>query len=643
MAKWKFLSFIFFLFCAFSLPAKSDSEPKVEKIEIIVESNDPNYKIDTETLLSRLKTQKGSRFSQKTFDGDLKKLAEEFESVASSTNLEEGKLSITITLQTAPLIESLRWEGNRSFSSSKLQKELDLKEKTKFSSEKFQKGLTKVKELYLKNGFFESEITYKLVPVEKKNAIAIELFIKEGKSGHIGQITIQGLTRKEEKEVLKTFYTKDYNLLTSWLTGWGIYKQEALDQDQLSILSYLNNLGYADARVEVKTSDNPQTGKLKIALTVTKGRVYHFGKITLSGNKIFKNEEIQPLIKIKEGEIYSPEKIRESAKAIKDFYGAKGYIESEAVSETSLKEKAPVYDVHFEIEENEQFKIGLIHIRGNTQTKTNVILREALLTPGNVFDSRRIEATQKRLENMGYFKNVNVYAVKSADPVLEAENFRDVFIEVEETQTGSVNFSVGFSALNDIFGSLELTERNFNYRGLATMFTKGPQMLRGAGEYLHANATFGKKQRSYLLTWMDPYFRETNWRFGFELSDTWSQLQTRDYTVKTYGGSLFTSYPLSNFWTYGSKYKMRHSATDIKKHHGELPPQEEQVEDNHGLISALSSSLTYDSTDNAFRARRGLRSFLELEYTGVWGDFYFLKMSWLNTYYIPIKQKGTFK
>ena len=46
--------------------------------------------------------------------------------------------------------------------------------------------------------------------------------------------------------------TKEYNLFTSWLTNQGTYNEEAVQQDQFTILNYLQNEGYADAKVEIK-------------------------------------------------------------------------------------------------------------------------------------------------------------------------------------------------------------------------------------------------------------------------------------------------------------------------------------------------------------------------------------------------------
>ena len=87
-----------------------------------------------------------------------------------------------------------------------------------------------------------------------------------------------------------------------------------------------------------------------------------------------------------------------------------------------------------------------------------------------------------------------------------SEKERDVCIEVEEASTGSANISMGFSTMNNIFGTFEVSERNFNFKGIPQIFTKGPGALRGSGEYIHLRATIGAKQTNYLLTWVDPYF-----------------------------------------------------------------------------------------------------------------------------------------
>ena len=444
-------------------------------------------------------------------------------------------------------------------------------------------------------------------------------------------------------------YLKKYNFLTSWLTGSGTYRDEILEQDRMTLLNFLHNKGYADATVDIQLLDDPDSGKLIVDITADRGQLFHFGSIQFSGNTLVSTEDLIKKSLVIEGGTFSPDKIRDTAQAIKDLYGQKGYIDASVQYETLLREKESIFDVDFTIDEGEQYKIGLIHIFGNTSTQSNVILRESLLVPGETFDSRKLKATQQRLEAIGYFKSVNVYAVRTADDVSLGDNYRDVYIEVEETTTGNISLFMGFSSMDSIFGGLDLTERNFNIRGIGKALTGRISELRGGGEFFHARGTIGKKQNSILLSWMNPYLNDSLWRLGVEISRTFSELQNH-VKVVTYGGSVYTSYPLSNYWSGGMRQRLRHSKDNLS-----LDPLDDsaiaqqsvnQVKDQldqKGLVSAFSGNLSYDSTDNAFKPHRGWRSYFETELAGIGGSYDFVKLSYLNAIYFPLWSKGTLK
>jgi outer membrane protein insertion porin family len=84
-----------------------------------------------------------------------------------------------------------------------------------------------------------------------------------------------------------------------------------------------------------------------------------------------------------------------------------------------------------------------------------------------MFDSARLKATERKLQNIRYFKNVNVYSVRTQDDLMLGENYRDVYIEVDETTTGNISLFFGFSSGDSLFGGLDLAESNFNYLGIA--------------------------------------------------------------------------------------------------------------------------------------------------------------------------------
>ncbi len=637
----KALSLLFVCICFVQLTSFTTYDGKfIEKITIDVQTKDSS--VDTKKVLASLQTQEKTAFSQTVFDQDLKNLSENYDRVLPQVEMKENKLLITIKIWPNPSIQTITWKGNQKIKSKTLQKELGLKPGIVFIKEKFLEGIGKVKAYYVKKGYYNAQIDYSIDESKEDNTVNIHFAIKEGKSKKIKAIKFEGFTKEEKAQVSVMILSSKYNILHSWLTGKGLLQEELLEQDQMILLNYLHNQGYADAKIDVEVLENPKIDGLAIVFTAHRGTIYHVGDVTIDGNTIFSLEKLQKRLRIHKDDIFSPEKVQESAQSIQDLYGHKGYIETQVSYETVLSEKAPMYDVHFQIDERESFRIGLIRNNGNTQTKSNVILRESLLVPGENFDSRKLKATQQRLENIGYFKNVNVYAVRSNEDLGLGPNYRDVNIEIEEASTGSASLFVGLSSLEDVFAGIEFTERNFNVDGFTKLKSEGVAALRGGGEYAHLKTNIGKTQQSYLLSWMNPYFFDSLWRFGFETSYTQSKLISKNYNTHTYGGSLFTSYPITNFWTFTTKYRVRHEKTTVRDATKKV--EEKVNKKNKGLLSAIGPNFSYDSTDRAYKPHKGIRSSFDLEFAGLGGKFKFLKMGYLLTAYHPLFcKKGTLK
>ena len=626
--------------CTYLGTSESYDDQQVGKIDVVAENLPANASFDQKNALNRLKTKVGDPFSQTVFDADLKTLAEEYDRVEPIIEVHNGEVYITLKVWPRPHIRSIKWNGNAHLKTKALQKELGIKPHSVFNRQTFNKSFNKVKEYYVKKGYFEAQLQYSVSPDPKTNEVDVAIEVKEGRSGKIDNIIFKGFSSSEKSELLGMIYTKKYNLFTSWLSGSGTYNEEALEQDKLTIINFLQNKGFADARVDIRVLESKSKGKIILDITAERGQIFHFGRITFKGNSLFSNQEVDSRFLVHPEESYSPEKLRLTAQAIKDMYGRKGYIDCDVQYETKLVESAPIYNVSFTINEGQQYKIGMIRVIGNIQTQAHVILRESLLVPGETFDSAKLKATQMRLENIGYFRSVNVYAVRTQDDQALGDSYRDVFIEVEETTTGNVSLFFGFSTADDLFGGLDLAESNFNYKGIPRVFKDGLSALRGGGEYAHARATIGAKQRTYSISWLTPYFRDTLWRVGFDVTKSHSTLISKDYDIDTLGSTLYASYPLNNYWTFGSKYRIRNSQTHISH---KLDRKDREEVDASGLISAAGASISFDSTDSVVKPHNGFRSLLESEFAGIGGDFTFLRFGYINTYYSQLWRRGIMK
>src|SRR5207244_10730976 len=110
--------------------------------------------------------------------------------------------------------------------------------------------------------------------------------------------------------------------------------------------------------------------------------------------------------------------------------------------------------------------------KGNTRTKDKVISRGVRVEHGDGFNTVRVDTTKKRLENLGYFAKVEPYPEDTDVP-----GRKDLTILVQEKRTGSLSFGAGFSTVDQLVGSVELTAGNFDCVNWPS-FTGGRQNFR---------------------------------------------------------------------------------------------------------------------------------------------------------------------
>lgn len=611
----------------------------VKKIQIIIENLPQDKSFDTSIILEKLKTQIGQPFSQSHFDEDLKMLFEQYDHVEPQIEVQNDEVEISLKLWSRPLLHQIRFRGNNFFKDAVLKKELNLTENTPFNRPYFYQQLSKIKELYIKKGFFELQLSPNIIPSSENNEVDIEISIVEGRRGTIKDIIFNGFTPEEKSKVLNTIYTKKYHPIWTWVKGQGYLLDEVLEQDRLIIINFLQNEGYADAKLDISIIDSEQKDSIILLLNLNRGPQYRYGKIYFTGNLLFNDETLEKKFLIHPNEIYSPEKINQTSDALKELYGKKGYIDTEIQYEIIPDLQEPIYHINFKITEGAQYKIGLVHVFGNKNTQTEVILRESLLVPGEIFNLSRLKASQERLFNIGYFKNVSVYAVKTENDQTLNGNYRDIYIEVEEKATANAALFCGLSYGEGVFGGFSVHDANFNILGLTSLHKNGFSALRGGGEFAQARIQFGSKERMYALTWLTPYFLGTPWRFGVDAYISHTKLQSKSYKIDSFGGSTSASYPLSPYWTLGTKYRFKHAKIDISP----TTDPDERAASRTGNVSALSASLNYDSTNSIIKPSKGMRSLFEIEVAGLGGDFDFIKYSYVNTCYQKLWPKGIMK
>ena len=377
--------------------------------------------------------------------------------------------------------------------------------------------------------------------------------------------------------------------LYSFIDKSGRLDETQLEQDINSIREWYQDHGYIDVAVKEVRRER-HNGKMTIVVVLSEGIQYHVGKLTITGNKVANEQKIRLLLKMKEGDVYSPKQIRDDAKKLADAYGSGGYVDLNVVPQGVPAGPGRI-DVKYTIEEGTPSFVQRITIVGNTRTKDKVIRREVLIAPGDIFNSVRVETTKKRLDNLGYFSKVETFPEDTG-----VASRKDLVVQVEEKRTGSLNFGAGYSTVENIVGFVELTQGNFDIMNWPS-FT-------GAGQKFRTRVQFGAQRKDVVVSLTEPYFLDRRLSLGGEVYYREADFLSSIYSQRNYGFSIDTRKPIGAFMSASLQYRLENSELFNVANNASNAIL---IEEGKVVKSQLTSSLTYDTRDNPFLSRRGQR------------------------------------
>jgi len=543
--------------------------------------------VKTGTVKDVIKISKGDKYDQKLVDEDISNIYKLglFSDVSADVSDFSDGIKITFIVQEKLIVKSIDFKGNKEFSNRKLKDEISTKLKEGYDTRSVQNDIEKITTLYKDKGYADVKVEDFSTTDESIGFAMVTFSVTEGNKVLIGEVTVEGVKKFKPKKIQNLLETKKKN----------VYKDQVFKDDLKKIEAFYKDRGY----LNVKISDTPITynnerTKMHIKIIVDEGQQYVNGKVAFTGNTVFTKEKLAATFNMKEGEIFSQSDYEQSESTLKSLYADNGYIRAKLDSAINKDEKTGIVNVSIDIKENGIIYIDKIFVDGNTKTKSYVIKRELLVNEGDVFAVGRIRRSQERLYNLGFFKDVKVDIEETKDP--EKANLA---IEVEEDKTGMVSLGAGYSSVDRLVGTVQLTEIN----------------LYGRGQRLNLTYEFGSRKQNYEIGFTEPYLFKKKLLFGVDIfnTTTWRNYQddSTAYRERRRGGDIRIGKPISEIMNLDFTYAYEEvKVFDIDtKFTGVIQP----VQD---VSSSLTSSLTRDTRDNVFDTSRGSRHSLSVKLAG---------------------------
>jgi outer membrane protein insertion porin family len=686
------LSVLLVIITIFGAPQRANAQQTqrlVESVEII-----GNRRLRKDDVLYYVQTRPGDPYNEEQVSRDYQTILslgffDKTQTRVLTENGPRGGVNIIFEVKELPIIRDLTFEGLKSVPESDVlkafrERRVGVSKENTYDPVKVRNGIRVIKELLASNGHPNATVEERNEEVSA-TSIAVTFVVHEGDKVRVVEIQFEGNSVFSDGKLRGAMkYVKEAGLITRF-KGSDILNREKLDADLHYVDNYMRSKGYLQARhgePRVESLGKRRTGfpilplpflsstdeGLRVTVPIVEGKLYRLGELKVEGNSIFSEDQVRAVIGLNKGDVADGEKISKALfENLKKYYGRQGFIEYTAEPVPTFKDNPQnanegVVDFVVTVEEGKQFTLRRLEFIGNTFTRDNVLRREVLINEGDIYDDVAWEYSVVKLNQLGYFNPID--KDKDVDRKTNDEEATvDLGLKVSERGRQQISFNGGISGIGGSFFGLEYSTNN----------------LLGRGEVLSFNLAAGNRQKAFQFSFTEPYIKDRPVSAGFSLFAFTQQFfgegtflsqnvsaqqdllnsqfaltnvnEENLFTRNSYGGSLFASAPLSEFYRkrrftqfsrIGASYQL--SLSSVKD------PKSNTNANNAGFIpviysqpniltSRITGTFTYDTRNASIDPTQGRELSVALALAGLGGDVRTYQPTLSYTQFIPVRRK----
>lgn len=639
-----------------------------------------NRRIPAETVKARIFSKVGDVYDAGAIERDFNALWNTgyFEDIRFEREQNAKGWILHIYLKERPTIREITYTGLNAVSTSDVldrfkDRKVGLAVENQYDPTKIKKAEVTLKQLLAEHGRQFATIRTEVRPIPPA-AVGITFVVREGPKVKVGHIRFRGnkhindRTLRAAMKNLKPIGIPHSIFLENLFAK--TYDATKLEEDTERVRAEFQNRGYFKVLVDEPKTEIHDTGhtgfhipwiqpglgkSVDITMPIEEGDRYRLGTITFKNNKaIPNNAALRSLFPMKDGEIFSREKVAKGLENLRKAYGEAGYINFTSVPDTKFDDEKKTVDLTVDVDEGKQFYVRRIEFQGNTTTRDKVIRREIALEEGQIYNSRYWELSLLRLNQLGYFDQLKPDDPNTTERHLdEKAGTVDLTLKVHEKGKNSVGLQGGVSGLAGAFIGLNYSTNNFL----------------GLGETLSVQASLGSRQRDLVFGFTEPYLFDRPMQAGFQVyTRKTSYDQARQYAIATgqnlnlpsaylqnlqnysqssTGLSLSISYPLRrSFKRLGISYSFDRSSLVAVSNASKLLFENLNFSGITGpnalngiITSKITPSFTMNTLDAAYAPHHGKSLFIGGEIAGLGGTVHTIRPIIQYKQFFPV-QKG---
>lgn len=599
----------FIAVCGFAQGAAA--QMRVNQIEV-----EGAQRVDPSTVLSYLDIRVGDTLNDESLDRALKSLFAT--GLFADVTLNQSGQTLIVNVVENPLINQIAFEGNKQIEDEELLSEIQLRPRQVFTRTKVQSDVSRLYQIYRRNGRFSANIEPKLIKLDQ-NRVNLVFEVQEGPVTKVKSIRFVGNKKYDDDQLRSEISTKE----SEWyrfITADDRYDPDRLSYDQELLRRFYLSEGYADFEIISAVAElSNDRDHFFITFTVSEGSRYKFGKINIDSRlPNFDPAVLKEAITFKSGDWYNADEVQATVDQFTDRLGDLQYAFVNVSPDVKRNRGNNTIDISLVINETPRVFVERININGNMRTLDKVVRREMLVVEGDPFNRSKLKRSETAVRDLNFFETVEMKASPGS-----ASDKTVVDVEVTEKSTGELSVGAGFSTNDGPLADFRIRERN----------------LLGRGQDLALGATVAGERTEFDLSFTEPYFLDRDVSAGIDLFHITRDLQDESsFDQRRTGGGVRIGYPLSEKWrqTFGVRAE-RNEITDVDLDASRYIREQEGQRDT----LAFSQRLTYDGRNSVLYPTEGLLYWLDAEVTGLAGDSRYISGKTGLSYYYPVMDKVT--
>lgn len=460
--------------------------------------------------------------------------------------LRDGDLLI-VEVRERPSIAKVTITGNKEIDTEKLTqalKDVGLAENRIFDRSLLDKVEQELQRQYFSLGKYGVKVV-STVTVKDRNRAEIALDIVEGDAARIERINLVGNKAFEEDKLLDQLQLSEPGF-SSFFSGSDKYSKQKLRGDLETLRSYYLDRGYINFSIDsTQVTISPDKRDIHIGVSVEEGDQFTVASVKLTGEMVVPREELEKLITLKPGDVFSRSVVTGITNAITDRLGDDGYAFANVNAAPDIDAEKKQVALTLFVDPGKRVYVRRINITGNTKTEEEVIRREFRQMEGGWFTPKKLQRSRVRLQRLGFFEEVNIETPAvpgTADQV-------DINVNVTEGSTGQLQASVGYGSVGGIILQAKVAFNNFV----------------GTGKYISLEATRNQSQQIFNLSYTNPYYTDDgvsrSWSLFYRKTDA-QELNVSDYRTDDRGARVGFAFPVSEYNTIRSGLELKN--TDLR-------------------------------------------------------------------------------